>query len=45
MVYYELFGLPGAGKTTLSAPIVKKLKDNGYKVAVWDDVFHRNSYT
>ena len=44
MVYYELFGLPGAGKTTLSAPIVKRLKDDGYKVAVWDDVFHRNSY-
>lgn len=41
-VYIELYGLPGAGKTTLCRPVISILKDMGYKVASLDDVYNRN---
>lgn len=41
-VYFELYGLPGAGKTTLCRPVISLLKGKGYKVADLDDVYHRN---
>ena len=41
MIYYELYGLPGAGKTTVTSSLVDKLKADGYKVAELKDVYHR----
>ena len=41
MVYYELYGLPGAGKTTITSSLVDKLKAEGYKVAERKDVYIR----
>ena len=41
MIYYELYGLPGAGKTTVTSSLVDKLKEDGYKVAEHKDVYHR----
>lgn len=41
-VYFELYGLPGAGKTTLCRPVINFLEDNGYKVADLDCIYHRN---
>ena len=41
MIYYELYGLPGAGKTTVTSSLVDKLKADGYKVAERKDVYHR----
>ena len=42
MVYYELYGLPGAGKTTVASLLVDKLKADGYKVAEYNDVYYRH---
>lgn len=39
MDYYELYGLPGCGKTTVSRLLVKQLREEGYKVADFNDVF------
>ena len=39
MVYYELYGLPGAGKSTLANIIIYELRAKGYKVGAWDDVY------
>lgn len=39
MYYYELYGLPGAGKTTIALQVINCLKSQGYKVASYDDVF------
>ena len=44
MVYYELYGLPGAGKTTITSSLVDKLKAEGYKVAERKDVYIRRGY-
>ena len=41
MVYYELYGLPGAGKSTLANIIIYELRAKGYKVGAWDDVYYR----
>ncbi|SEA56433.1 hypothetical protein SAMN05216462_1815 [Xylanibacter ruminicola] len=41
MIYYELYGLPGAGKTTVASSLVDKLKVDGYKVAEHKEVYHR----
>lgn len=41
-VYFELYGLPGAGKTTLCRPVISKLKQIGYDVADLDDIYSRN---
>lgn len=41
MVYYELYGLPGAGKSTLANIINSELRAKGYKVGTWDDVYYR----
>ena len=41
MVYYELYGLPGAGKTTLANILISELRAKGYKVGTWDDVYYR----
>lgn len=41
MVYYELYGLPGAGKSTLANIIISELRAKGYKVGTWDDVYYR----
>lgn len=43
MVYYELYGLPGAGKTTISSTLIMQLREKGYKVAGFRDIFKRNS--
>ena len=40
--YYELYGLPGAGKTTICDPLIEQLRKEGYRVASWDEVFYRN---
>lgn len=37
-----MFGLPGAGKTTISVPIIKRLREEGYRVADLTDVYFRN---
>ena len=37
-----MYGLPGAGKTTISIPVILKLKEKGYKVADLTDVYFRN---
>lgn len=42
MIYFELYGLPGAGKTTVASSLVDKLKEDGYKVAAYQDVYHRH---
>ena len=39
MLYYELFGLPGAGKTTVALSVVKHLRDKGYRVALLEDIY------
>lgn len=39
MVIYELYGLPGAGKTTVTTSVIKCLKDKGYKVAGYNDIY------
>ena len=44
MVYYELYGLPGAGKTTVASSLVDKLKEDGYKVAAYEEVYHRRGF-
>ena len=41
MIYYELYGLPGAGKSTLANIIIYELRAKGYKVGAWDDVYYR----
>lgn len=40
MVYYELFGLPGAGKSTIVTPVVTRLRANGFSVATKEDIYH-----
>ena len=44
MEYYELYGLPGCGKTTVSRLLIKQLREEGYKVADFDDVFLKYSH-
>lgn len=44
MLYFELYGLPGAGKTTVTSSLVEKLKADGYKVAERKDIFFRRGY-
>lgn len=39
--YFEFYGLPGAGKTTLAIPLIKKLKEDGCHVAGRYDVYKR----
>lgn len=39
--YFEFYGLPGAGKSTLVEPLIQKLKDAGYRVAGLFDVYGR----
>ena len=41
MVYYELYGLPGAGKSTVANILISELRAKGYKVCTWDDVYYR----
>ena len=41
MVYYELYGLPGAGKTTLANILISELRAKGYKVGTCHDVYCR----
>ena len=41
MVYYELYGLPGAGKSTLANIIISELRAKGYKVGNLHDVYFR----
>lgn len=36
--YYELFGLPGAGKSTITSPVIQYFKSRGYKVGGYRDV-------
>lgn len=45
MKYIEMYGLPGAGKTTISVPVIKKLREEGYRVAGLSDVYFRNCKT
>lgn len=42
MKYIELYGLPGAGKTTVSVPVINRLRDSGLKVADLSAVYFRN---
>ena len=42
MKYYELYGLPGAGKSTLSNPVIGQLKQEGFRVASRNDVYFQN---
>lgn len=42
MTYIELYGLPGAGKTTISAPVIDLLRKDGFRVANLKDVYLRN---
>lgn len=44
MIYYELYGIPGAGKTTVTASLVDQLKADGYKIAWFKDVYHRRGF-
>lgn len=39
MICFELFGLPGAGKTTVTTPLIEYFNEKGYQVAS-----HRNTY-
>ena len=39
--YYELYGLPGAGKSTLANILISELRAKGYKVGTLDDVYNR----
>lgn len=41
MVCYELYGLPGAGKSTVANILISELRAKGYKVGTWDDVYYR----
>ena len=41
MVCYELYGLPGAGKSTVANILISELRAKGYKVGSWDDVYYR----
>ena len=41
MVYYELYGLPGAGKSTVANILISELRAKGYRVCTWDDVYYR----
>lgn len=41
MVCYELYGLPGAGKSTVANILITELRAKGYKVGTWDDVYYR----
>ncbi len=40
-VYFELFGLPGSGKTTLCRPVISIFKEKGYKVADLESIYYR----
>lgn len=42
MKYFEMYGLPGAGKTTISVPVIQKLREEGYKVADLSNVYFHN---
>lgn len=42
MVYYELYGLTGAGKSTLASIVISELRAKGYKVGSWMDVYSRH---
>ena len=42
MTYIELYGLPGAGKTTITAPVIDMLRRDGLQVANLKDVYLRN---
>ena len=42
MIYYELYGLPGAGKSTLANLLISELRAKGYKVGNLDDVYYRH---
>lgn len=42
MVFYDLYGLPGAGKSTLANIIISELRAKGYKVGSWKDVYYRH---
>lgn len=39
MIYYEFYGLPGAGKTTVTESVAQYLKEEGYKVAVIKEIY------
>jgi cellulose biosynthesis protein BcsQ len=41
MVYYDLYGLPGAGKSTLANILISELRTKGYKVGNLDDIYYR----
>lgn len=41
MVCYELYGLPGAGKSIVANILISELRAKGYKVGTWDDVYYR----
>jgi len=42
MNYIELFGLPGAGKTTITNPVIEALREEGFRVAGLSEVYFRN---
>lgn len=42
MVCFELYGLPGAGKSTLANIVISELRAKGYKVGSWWDVYYRH---
>ena len=42
MVYYEFYGLPGCGKTTISRIVVSQLQEKGYRVADFSGIFLNN---
>ena len=44
MVYYEFYGLPGCGKTTLSRKVVYQLQEKGYKVADFSCIFLNENF-
>lgn len=44
MVYYELYGIPGAGKTTVTKSLLQQLKEDGYKIAGFDEVYYRRDF-
>ena len=43
-LYFEFYGLPGAGKTTLINPLIQNLVSKGYKVAGRPEIYDRLYY-